>query len=286
MVRKKVASKSAGKSSTRKAGKTAARRTTARASTGIRRARRGAAGNSPHAPAIQGWPTDPMGGVPPLQLAVPNSRGAASHAYRRSGTGAPARSIHWGRTGSATGPRVRHFVDLQPSGQRQVQGAGIGISEPRSRLAGRRCGSQCVLRANDFPPEDVKQGLSFFHDVVRDATNGRQVTVFSGESPDVVAHELGHAVLDSLKPALFELASIEAAAFHESFGDMSAILTALQLPSVRQTSSRKLTAACGAIPRCREWPSNLALRFASGTLPRSIAIVFATRRTRSCTLIR
>ena len=58
--------------------------------------------------------------------------------------------------------------------------------------------------------------------------------MFSGESPDVVAHELGHAVLDSLKPALFELASIEAAAFHESFGDMSAILTALQLPSVRQ----------------------------------------------------
>jgi hypothetical protein len=37
-----------------------------------------------------------------------------------------------------------------------------------------------------------------------------------------------------LKPALFEIAAIEAAAFHESFGDMSAILTALQLPSVRQ----------------------------------------------------
>jgi hypothetical protein len=88
---------------------------------------------------------------------------------------------------------------------------------------------------NDFAPEDIKQGLSFFHDTVRDASNGRQVTVFSGESPEVVAHELGHAVLDTLKPALFEVQSIEAAAFHESFGDMSAILTALQLPSVRQT---------------------------------------------------
>jgi len=87
---------------------------------------------------------------------------------------------------------------------------------------------------NDFPAEDVKQGLSFFHDTVRDVVTGRQLTVFSGESPDVVAHELGHGVLDSLKPALFELASIEAAAFHESFGDMGAILTALRLPSVRQ----------------------------------------------------
>jgi len=88
---------------------------------------------------------------------------------------------------------------------------------------------------NDFPPEDIKQGLSFFHDAVRDVTTNRQVTVFSGESPDVVAHECGHGVLDTLKPVLFEIASIEAAAFHESFGDMSAILTALQLPSIRQT---------------------------------------------------
>lgn len=87
---------------------------------------------------------------------------------------------------------------------------------------------------NDFAPEDIKQGLSFFHDTVRDVTSNRDVTVFSGESPDVVAHELGHAVLDTLKPVLFEVASIEAAAFHESFGDMSAILTALQLPTVRQ----------------------------------------------------
>jgi hypothetical protein len=87
---------------------------------------------------------------------------------------------------------------------------------------------------NDFPAEDIKQGLSFFHDTVRDVATGRDITVFSGESPDIVSHELGHAVLDTLKPALFEIAAIEAAAFHESFGDMSAILTALQLPSVRQ----------------------------------------------------
>src|SRR5215468_6250157 len=52
--------------------------------------------------------------------------------------------------------------------------------------------------------------------------------------PDVVCHELGHALLDSFKPQLFDAASIEVAAFHESFGDMSAILSALQLPSVRE----------------------------------------------------
>ena len=71
-------------------------------------------------------------------------------------------------------------------------------------------------------------GLKFFHGTAA----GR--TVFSGESPDVVCHELGHAVLDSFKPQLFDAASIEVAAFHESFGDMSALLSALQLPSLRE----------------------------------------------------
>jgi len=73
-----------------------------------------------------------------------------------------------------------------------------------------------------------RNGLHFFHGTVR------ATTVFSGESPDVVCHELGHAVLDAIKPHLFDIASIEVAAFHESFGDCSAILSNLQLRSFRQ----------------------------------------------------
>ena len=68
-----------------------------------------------------------------------------------------------------------------------------------------------------------RKGLKFFHG------SAGERTVFSGESPDIVCHELGHALLDSFKPQLFDAASIEVAAFHESFGDMSAILSALQL---------------------------------------------------------
>lgn len=73
----------------------------------------------------------------------------------------------------------------------------------------------------------TRQGLEFFH------ANVSGQAVFAGESPDVVCHELGHALLDALRPQLFNAASIEAAAFHESFGDMSALLSALQLPSIR-----------------------------------------------------
>ena len=72
-----------------------------------------------------------------------------------------------------------------------------------------------------------RRALNFFHGP------SPQGTVFSAESPDVACHEMGHAILDSFKPQLWDAASNEVAAFHESFGDMSAILSALQLPSLR-----------------------------------------------------
>jgi hypothetical protein len=72
--------------------------------------------------------------------------------------------------------------------------------------------------------------LAFFHDQA-----GGKV-VYSGESPDVVCHEMGHACLDAHRPQLWDAPFIEVGAFHESFGDMSAILAALQLPSVRQAA--------------------------------------------------
>lgn len=71
-------------------------------------------------------------------------------------------------------------------------------------------------------------GLHFFHE----ALAGR--VFFSGESPDVACHEMGHAILDAVRPQLFDAQTVEAAAFHESFGDMTALLSALQVPSFRE----------------------------------------------------
>jgi hypothetical protein len=71
-------------------------------------------------------------------------------------------------------------------------------------------------------------GLRFFQNTVN------SIPVYSGESPDVVCHELGHAILDALRPELWNAASFEQAAFHEAFGDLSSILCALQLQSYRQ----------------------------------------------------
>ena len=79
----------------------------------------------------------------------------------------------------------------------------------------------------DFNAYYDRRALNFFHGTA----DGR--TVYSGESPDVVCHEQGHAVLDALRPELFDAMSIEVAAFHESFADMAAILAALQLQTLR-----------------------------------------------------
>jgi hypothetical protein len=75
-----------------------------------------------------------------------------------------------------------------------------------------------------------REALRFFHDSV----DGQ--TFYSGESADVVCHEYGHATLDSLAPRLWDAPFAEAAAFHEAFGDMSAMLCALQLQPIREAA--------------------------------------------------
>lgn len=56
---------------------------------------------------------------------------------------------------------------------------------------------------------------------------GKRVT--TAQSADVIAHEIGHAVWDGLRPLAGY--SGEAGAFHEAFGDCSALLHALQQES-------------------------------------------------------
>lgn len=80
----------------------------------------------------------------------------------------------------------------------------------------------------DFNAFYDRTGLKFFHGNIPGGG-----TVFSGESPDILCHEMGHAILDAIRPDLWNIAALEVGAFHESFGDMSSILSALQLPLMR-----------------------------------------------------
>lgn len=62
--------------------------------------------------------------------------------------------------------------------------------------------------------------LNFFFDV--DPKTGQ--TIYTCDSTDVVAHELGHAILDCIRPDLWAVQCVEIQSFHEAFGDINAML--------------------------------------------------------------
>lgn len=72
-----------------------------------------------------------------------------------------------------------------------------------------------------------RSALKFFYNL--DAITKK--IVFSCESSDVVSHELGHAILDAMRPDLWNTASLEIFAFHEAFGDIMAVSTVLEHPA-------------------------------------------------------
>jgi hypothetical protein len=72
-----------------------------------------------------------------------------------------------------------------------------------------------------------RRTLSFF------VSQGGDGQTCSGASTDVVSHETGHAILDSLRPELWSSSLPEHAAFHEAFGDCMAILTAFNDEATR-----------------------------------------------------
>lgn len=65
--------------------------------------------------------------------------------------------------------------------------------------------------------------INFFHSF--DSTFNRNV--YSGDSGEVVAHETGHAILDGLRPGYLGTWSPAPGGFHESFGDVLAMLVSL-----------------------------------------------------------
>jgi hypothetical protein len=80
---------------------------------------------------------------------------------------------------------------------------------------------------NAFYARDLGAIAFFYFDIAF-----KEGKVFTCLSHDIVAHELGHAALDGLKPLYLEQFHAETGAFHESFGDFTAMFSALTLPEV------------------------------------------------------
>jgi len=60
-------------------------------------------------------------------------------------------------------------------------------------------------------------------------------TVWSSDSPDIVAHEMTHAVVDGLLPLLYGSKYAQAIAIHESLADLGAFILSMQMNDLRDT---------------------------------------------------
>ena len=175
---------------------------------------------APAAGTILSWEDDPEAGFPPVHCPAPQP-GASPLAFAF-----PKPGFDVGEYGPQTA-EFRYWVAVEAL--RRGAGfwaahAGIAAWQPGPTLG------VLLDEGMDLNAFYDRQALNFFHG----PGAGTGKVVYSGESADVLCHEMGHAILDALKPQLWGAASHEAAAFHESFGDMSAILSALQIPSLRQ----------------------------------------------------
>ena len=98
----------------------------------------------------------------------------------------------------------------------------IGKEKPLSWQWGPGKAIQVYPRAGNNPYvyySRQEQCLKFFYF----KQNGK--TIFTNRSYDVVAHEAGHAILDALRPGYWASWQPQTSALHESFGDITAILS-------------------------------------------------------------
>lgn len=63
--------------------------------------------------------------------------------------------------------------------------------------------------------------------------------VYTCLSTDIVNHEFGHAVLDGVRPYFNESSQVQTAAFHESIGDIAAILLTMRNNELRSSIAKK-----------------------------------------------
>jgi hypothetical protein len=91
----------------------------------------------------------------------------------------------------------------------------------------KRWASTDVLNVNCLAGKDLnafydRHSLRFYYE-----RKGLK-TIFMADSADIVSHELGHAILDAMRPDFWSVQSHEIWAFHEAFSDICSIVNIMQ----------------------------------------------------------
>jgi len=88
--------------------------------------------------------------------------------------------------------------------------------------------------ANAYYMSDKKAVLFGYFEAARkiQGTNLPGGVIFTCLSPDIVSHEVTHAILDSIHPRFIENTNPDVAAFHEAFADIVALLQRFTIPTL------------------------------------------------------
>jgi hypothetical protein len=78
------------------------------------------------------------------------------------------------------------------------------------------------LAGNDLNAYYDRSSLKFFY------FRTPKKVVCTSDSADIVSHELGHALLDAIRPDFWDVSALEIWAFHEAFGDITAMVSIMQ----------------------------------------------------------
>jgi len=91
--------------------------------------------------------------------------------------------------------------------------------------------------ANAFYERDSHSLQFFFFTSRTSDREGRRI--FTSLSPDIVAHETAHAILDGIAPDLYHAITPQSLALHEAIADLTAAVMAFRSPELRETVLRQ-----------------------------------------------
>lgn len=173
--------------------------------------------------AISFVPNDPLAGSPVTVQVVPTPDRASSQ-VRVTTSGLPSEGVYPLGT-----PEFVRWQSREAALRTLEVFEGLCGKLPGWQgSAGRKTLKLLPLEGTDINAYYDRASVAFF-----EAPVGAGI-VYSGASADVVAHEMGHAILDALRPDLWNVQLMEVAAFHEGFGDCIAIMLALSDQPTRE----------------------------------------------------
>lgn len=97
------------------------------------------------------------------------------------------------------------------------------FAQPVKSWASKRPLRVIPCAGKDFNAYYNRRSVSLFYGT----DNSTKKTIYCADSSDIVAHELGHGLLDAIRPDLWNVQAPEVWAFHEAFGDITAIVSIL-----------------------------------------------------------